>query len=238
MLVEIDSTNREAARRAPDLSGPHWIMARKQWRGQGRMGRKWVDPVGNFAASLVLFPSEPLGQVALRSYAAALAVYDGLVEVGVGDDQLGVKWPNDVLVHDRKISGILLETVQITSERRALVIGIGVNLQSCPMPEEVQSPSKLPISLSELLPEPPSQDAFLNILARSYAHYETMFRAYGFGPLRTAWLKRCIHHNQDIAARLPHQIMRGEFDTLDQHGHLVLRLEDGAKRLIAAADLL
>ena len=76
ILENVDSTNAEAARIAPSLTGPEWILALRQTQGRGRRGRPWADPQGNFAATLVMRPNETPDKVALRSFVASLALYD------------------------------------------------------------------------------------------------------------------------------------------------------------------
>ena len=79
VLATVDSTNAEAARIAGSLSSPTWILGLKQTAGRGRGGRQWADPQGNFAATLVLFPADPLQTRVLRSFVAAVALFDALV---------------------------------------------------------------------------------------------------------------------------------------------------------------
>ncbi|MEC8039505.1 MAG: biotin--[acetyl-CoA-carboxylase] ligase, partial [Pseudomonadota bacterium] len=107
VLASIDSTNAEAARIADHLAGPEWILALEQTAGRGRRGRAWVNPVGNFAATLVLHPTEPPEVVALRSFVASLALYDAFVAVTGRPQGLSLKWPNDVLLNGGKVAGIL-----------------------------------------------------------------------------------------------------------------------------------
>ena len=109
VLGEVDSTNAEAARIAGNLDGPEWILGLRQTAGRGRRGRGWADPEGNFAATLVLFPGEPAGRVALRSFVASLALLDAFVAVTGRPDGFALKWPNDVLLNGGKVAGILLE---------------------------------------------------------------------------------------------------------------------------------
>ena len=80
-LPEIDSTNAEGFRRAATLAGPTWILAGLQTAGRGRRARPWTSPPGNFHGTLVLKPTEPPETVALRSFAAALALRDALVQL-------------------------------------------------------------------------------------------------------------------------------------------------------------
>ncbi|MEM8581197.1 MAG: biotin--[acetyl-CoA-carboxylase] ligase, partial [Pseudomonadota bacterium] len=105
VLAEVDSTNAEAARIAPTLAGPTWILGLHQTAARGRRGRAWVNPRGNFAATLVMRPSEPPERVALRSFVAALALRDALVRATGQADAFALKWPNDVLLNGGKVAG-------------------------------------------------------------------------------------------------------------------------------------
>src|SRR6056297_3225873 len=133
VLAEVDSTNAEAARMATELTGPTWIMARNQTAARGRRGRGWANPAGNFAATLVLHPSEPPEQAALRSFVASLALYDGIVAATGRAQGLSLKWPNDVLLNGGKLAGILLESAGHGPRLSHLAIGIGVNLRNARM---------------------------------------------------------------------------------------------------------
>ena len=91
----------EASRRLPGLTRPLWILAQKQTSGRGRRGRAWVDPAGNFAATLVMRLADPPARLALRSFTAALALRDALTELTGLDTAFALKWlwsaPMDVI---------------------------------------------------------------------------------------------------------------------------------------------
>ncbi|HEX9857902.1 MAG TPA: biotin--[acetyl-CoA-carboxylase] ligase, partial [Paracoccaceae bacterium] len=110
ILGTVDSTNAFAARLAPGLTGPAWVLAGEQTAGRGRRGRAWSSPRGNFHASLVMQPTEPPEVVALRSFAAALALRDTCVALTGLPQAFALKWPNDVLLNGGKLAGILLES--------------------------------------------------------------------------------------------------------------------------------
>ncbi|MDK2775208.1 MAG: biotin--[acetyl-CoA-carboxylase] ligase, partial [Tabrizicola sp.] len=131
-LPEIDSTNAEGFRRAAGLPGPTWIIAGLQTAGRGRRARPWASPQGNFHATLVLKPVEPPEHVALRSFAAALALRDALVALTGLPQGFTLKWPNDVLCNGGKLAGILLESQGLGGPDPVLCIGIGVNLIAAP----------------------------------------------------------------------------------------------------------
>ena len=109
---EISSTNAEALRCAGQIEKPTWFFAHKQTAGRGRGGKAWVDPVGNFAATALLFPQGAIQDVALRSFVAGLAGHDALVEISFGENEFSLKWPNDVLLKDKKLAGIEIERIK------------------------------------------------------------------------------------------------------------------------------
>ena len=235
-MDEVDSTNAEAARIAPTLAGPEWILALKQTRGRGRRGRAWADPTGNFAATYVMQPSEPPAQVALRSFVASLALYDALVAACGRSDCFALKWPNDVLLNGGKLAGILLESIGSGPKTSHLAIGIGVNLKTAPGLGEVEKDATPPVALlseTGALVTPPE---FLSLLAPAYAKWEHQFTTFGFEPVRTAWLARAARIGQVITARTGRSEIIGTFEAIDTSGQLILSTPKG-RQAIAAADI-
>src|SRR5690606_34794108 len=96
ILDSIDSTNAEALRRAPGLTRPVWILARRQEQGRGRRGRGWESPAGNFSASLALPDAGTPAEAAKLSFVAALALHEVLAGLVGPLAQVAIKWPNDV----------------------------------------------------------------------------------------------------------------------------------------------
>lgn len=236
VLASIDSTNAEAARIADHLAGPEWILALEQTAGRGRRGRAWVNPVGNFAATLVLHPTEPPEVVALRSFVASLALYDAFVAVTGRPQGLSLKWPNDVLLNGGKVAGILLESVGMARDIRHIGIGIGVNLKDAPGADQVEEGALRPVSLLSETGIAVSPEEFLDALAPAYAHHEAQFRIYGFEPIRALWLDRAARLGEVITARSMRDERTGTFETVDAAGNLVLSTAKG-RETIAAADI-
>lgn len=234
VLAEVDSTNAEAARMAAQLSGPQWILGLRQTKGRGRRGRAWADPAGNFAATLLLHPRETPDQVALRSFVAALALYDAFVAVTGRAAAFSLKWPNDVLLNGGKVAGILLESAGSAAGLSHIAIGIGVNLQSAPDTGAVEAGATRPVSLLSETGVLVTPEEFLDALAAAYARYETQFTTYGFAPIRTAWLDRAARIGDVITARTMTSETTGTFETVDIQGNLVLKTSNGAVAIPAA----
>ena len=232
VLPEIDSTNAEAVRRADTLDAPTWILALRQTAGRGRRGRAWRDPGGNFAATLVMQPSGPPTDAALRSFVAALALHDALVGLTGRAEAFTLKWPNDVLLNGAKLAGILLESTAQGRGLRHLAIGIGVNLRNAPPAQEGEM---RPTSLWEFGVDVTPED-MLTHLAAAYAQREATLLAEGFAPIRAAWLARAARLGTSIVARAGGAETTGVFETIDDSGALILTTDTG-RRSIAAADV-
>ena len=124
----LDSTNAEALRAVDrGATAPFVVLAERQTAGRGRRGRQWVSPFAeNIYYSLVLRMDGGMRQLEGLSLVVGLAVLSALREVGVSD--VGLKWPNDVLVNNKKIAGILLELVGDPADVCHVVLGIGINV--------------------------------------------------------------------------------------------------------------
>ncbi|WP_293573169.1 biotin--[acetyl-CoA-carboxylase] ligase [Phaeobacter sp.] len=234
ILEEVDSTLDEAARRAPTLSGPEWILAKRQTKGRGRRGRAWKEPKGNFAATLVMHPKGPPEDAALRSFVAALAVHEACTALCGELSGLDVKWPNDVLLNGGKLAGILLESAGSNGGVSHLSVGIGVNLVETPMREWLEPEAVWPVSLLSETGIQVTPEQFLSEVALAFARLELQFTTYGFGPIRTAWLARAARLGEVVTARTMTSETEGTFETVDERGNLVLVTAKGRVSIPAA----
>ena len=230
----VDSTNAHGLRLASSLTEPAWFLAHEQTAGRGRRARPWISPRGNFHGTLVLRPSEATSQVALRSFAAALALREAFVEVTGLPEAFALKWPNDVLLNGGKVAGILLESQSSGEGVAHLAIGFGVNLFASPDASLVEPRAVPPVSLLRETGHRVSPEAFLDHLAPAYARWEAVFQAEGFAPLRQEWLIRAARLGQPIRACVGTQCHEGRFETIDGSGALILVQPGGAIAISAA----
>jgi BirA family biotin operon repressor/biotin-[acetyl-CoA-carboxylase] ligase len=232
-VAEIDSTNDEAKRRAGEGAAHGTLVwARAQSAGRGRRGRRFISPPGNLYLSILLRPDRPAASAAQLGFAAALALGDALAPLLPDPERLRYKWPNDVLIDGRKVSGILLESQAAGAGRLDwLIVGIGVNLAS--FPENVDYPA---ISLAAAAARAVTVEALLEALAGRFEAWYERWRQEGFAPLRGAWLARARGVGEAIRVRLQGEEASGRFAGLDDDGALLL--EDGAtRRRIGAGDV-
>ena len=129
VLREVDSTSEFLKRRQTTTTrqGIHVCLAEWQSAGRGRRGRHWVSPYGaNLYLSLACILDEGILQSGGLSLAVAISVHRTLT--GLGINGLGLKWPNDIFFHQRKLAGILLDLSGEGSGNYQVIIGVGINL--------------------------------------------------------------------------------------------------------------
>ena len=198
------------------------VWAAEQKAGRGRRGRTWHSPKGNLYFSVLLKPkTNNLGHY---SFMASLALNDLLRDL-LPEASLTLKWPNDVLLERKKISGILLE-----SEGDSLILGIGLNVLH--HPEDALYPST---SLKEAGKEALSlSDILEKLLTRLFYWYGVLDKK-NFSFIRSAWLERA--QKGDLRIEQGEETLWGTFKTIDEKGNLVLKLADGSERSISTGDV-
>jgi len=231
-VAEIDSTNEALRQRAAEGEREGLVLrADVQTAGRGRRGRDWTSPAGNLYVSMLLRPDCAPVVGATLGFVAAIAL--GAVLRGLTPAPVLHKWPNDVLVDGQKISGMLLEAgTRWDGQLDWLVLGLGVNIVSHPgggihPATDIVASGGQPIAPQELLKR------FLTGFGPAY---DTWSRS-GFGALRETWLAHAAGIGDRVVARLEREEIAGRFADLDPDGTLVMALEGGRQRRIAAGDV-
>ena len=228
VLPEVDSTNSELMRRArAGRLEPVLLVAEQQTAGRGRMGRQWhsgTQATGQrgqpltFSLGLNLAPADWSG----LSLAVGLSVAQSL------HPDIRLKWPNDLWWHDRKLAGILIETVNWgeASASRYVVIGVGINLQT----PDAAGLSTAPVGLRELLPDVDAAQALLRMAAPLVQSVQR-FEAHGFVPFQKAF------NTRDALAQLPVTLsdgLQGVAQGVDATGALLVAGAQGVQRITSA----
>lgn len=230
-FARLDSTNSEARRRAQRLGAsarPHWLVAAEQSAGRGRHGRAWHSPRGNLFASLLL-PRVCLRRAHELAFVAGLSARAALAQFVPPPHALQLKWPNDVLLNDRKICGILLESGAPDGAGASwLALGIGINLVA--HPPKTAWPA---IALAALVTPPPDADSMLAALTHAFAAQYAAWREQGFDAVRTAWLASAWGRGKRVRVRVGAQAIEGRFRTLTAEGALCLDTDAGPRTLLA-----
>lgn len=204
------------------------VQSLQQTKGRGRHGNDWVSPMGNLYISLLLRPSCRADKAAQMAFVVALALSEAMGEVIEDGHAKTLKWPNDILIDGRKVSGILLET-KLDKHGRVdyLVIGTGVNIFAPPEGAEGLDRIK-----KERLAVNTFRDLYLQKLQAHYIEWQDK----GFAPMREAWLKQAHGLGRTMTIRLPETSFDGTFDGIDDNGALIATV-NGERKIFTAGDV-
>jgi BirA family transcriptional regulator, biotin operon repressor / biotin---[acetyl-CoA-carboxylase] ligase len=234
-LETIDSTNLEAIRQAK-AGAPEGlcIVAREQTAGRGRLDRIWQSPKdAGLYLSIVLRPAIEMNKWPLLSLAAALAVSDALVlACSVKPD---IKWPNDVCVNDRKLCGILAETIE-TAPGPAAIVGIGINLTRAALSDDL---SQTATSIEEVTGSAPDAERILSELLTAFGErYEILQSSDGCEHTIREWCANSsFAYERRVRVSLETETFTGITRGLDRDGALRVETDDGQIRIVRAGDV-
>jgi len=230
----LDSTNTEALRQAKlGADEGLCVIADRQTAGRGRLGRKWVSGDGSgLYFSVVLRPKLETAYLPLITLMAGLAVYDTLMEFGLKPD---IKWVNDVLIGDNKISGILAETVD-TPRGLAVVLGIGINLASANFSDEIGASAT---SIKEETGKSVSASEVAERLTGYISYfYEILGSESGREEILKQWQRRSSYFiGRPVRVTLHQGSVEGVTDGLEINGALRVKRSDGSVAIIQAGDV-
>jgi BirA family biotin operon repressor/biotin-[acetyl-CoA-carboxylase] ligase len=225
MFDEIDSTNLEARRLIENgIDNDFVILASKQSKGRGRKGKEWISDEGNLYLSLILRPYGKSYTFCQLSFITALALYDAISILSKDSQKpidLKLKWPNDILVNNAKISGILLESARHTN-KEYIIIGVGVNVKVAP--EEIGQKTA---SLEQICGSRIDVNDVLGLFMSNFHKYYRRWQMDGFAQLRRLWLSRA--HKIGEIVTIAHDNLRvsGAFKDINNQGAIRLKLASG-----------
>jgi BirA family biotin operon repressor/biotin-[acetyl-CoA-carboxylase] ligase len=231
----IDSTNLEAMRQAKAGAAEGLcIVAREQTQGRGRLDRSWQSPKdAGLYCSVVLRPRLEINVWPLITMMTALAVCDALVKAcGLHAD---IKWPNDLQFNQRKLCGILAETVE-TEEGHAVVVGIGINLKADSLPATV---SDLATSVEEATGQRTDGAGILSELLKALdQRYELLQSPSGGEHTIREWCANSSYAiGRQVRVALENDTFEGTTRGLESDGALRVQVADGKIRLVRAGDV-
>lgn len=231
----IDSTNLEAMRQArAGASEGLCIIAREQTAGRGRLDRSWHSPKdAGLYFSIVLRPTLEMNMWPLLPLMAALAVSDALMKsCGLRAD---IKWPNDILADDRKLCGILAETVE-TTNAPAAIVGIGINLTTEGVPEDLRATAT---SIEETTNRKSQVEAVMIELLKAIAErYDVLQTAGGCEHTLREWCANSsFAFDRQVRVSLGVDSFVGTTRGLESDGALRVETADGKIKIVRAGDV-
>ena len=240
---QIGSTSDEALAlvRSGAVTAPTLFLTDEQTagRGRGRASGSWSTNAGNLAVSFAHFPQSPVRDWPALSYVAGLVLARTLTDVcGFPEDSIRLKWPNDAFVSGGKVAGLLLETATAPTGQQALVLGMGLNIETAP---QLDRPDYVARDLRALGYNGPAKAVVLGLI-HNWAEAVRRFdldsgsRAHLF----REWQSRALYLNEEINVRIDAENqLRGQFIGLDDEtGALKLKMSNGEIRTVLAGDVM
>ncbi len=203
------------------------VIAGRQSAGRGRMERVWVSPPGSLALSVLLYPRPDF--MPILTMMAALAVSTAVKAVAGPETVL--KWPNDVLIGGRKVSGILAESGTY-SGRNYAVLGIGINVNN---PAAALGGVSYPAT--SLLEELGRQVSLVELAVSLLSEIDRLYVSNDRRAIYEEWRNRLETVGRRISLVTEDSVYQGVAESVDDDGNLRLRLDDGRLVLFAAGDV-
>jgi BirA family biotin operon repressor/biotin-[acetyl-CoA-carboxylase] ligase len=231
---ELESTN-DAARALAEAGEPEGalVIADFQRSGRGRMNRAWQAPDGSsLLFSMLLRPPIGPAQALLPVMAVSLGVMEGIRRVG--DLPARLKWPNDILIREKKAGGILCELGLECRELKYVIVGVGVNVNFDPRAVAGIPPDATSIQV-ELGRRQPRAELLRAILEEIEPRYRKIARGES---LREEWARALATIGRRVKVSLPKEEFSGMAEAIDESGALLLRQDDGTLRTILAGDVM
>ncbi|MEJ8544831.1 biotin--[acetyl-CoA-carboxylase] ligase [Brevibacillus borstelensis] len=221
-----------AAKGAPEGT---LVIAEQQTGGKGRLGRPWHSPKGTgIWMSLIIRPEIPLPKTPQMTLLAAVALAKTMwEETGV---EIKIKWPNDIFIGDKKVSGVLTELNAESDRVNYLVIGMGINanLEQKDIPPELSS---IATSLRIEAGKPIKRVAFIRRFCENFEREYDHYLQEGFERVKAEWEQHSYTIGKWITVSTIQQTLEGRAIGLDEEGVLILEDASGKRHKVYSADV-
>ncbi|UCZ54805.1 biotin--[acetyl-CoA-carboxylase] ligase [Bacillus shivajii] len=209
------------------------VIADEQVSGRGRLGREWYSPPETgIWMSMILRPKVDFRRAPQLTLVTAVAVVRAIEHVTKLEAE--IKWPNDLLLNGKKIAGILTEMQADPDQIKAVIIGVGINVNHRSFPEGIED---IATSLAN------ESDRTFNraeLIAQILKEFEWLYDAYltkGFSFIKPLWEARSNTIGRMIKARTANDVIEGFAEGIDEEGVLLLRDKTGDRHNIYSADI-
>ncbi len=205
---------KELAYNNPDLPEGSLICATEQTQGHGRHGRAWLGGEGNLYLSFLIRAKCNINDIGQLSLLTGLALSRAI------EQDIILKWPNDVLIQDKKCCGILIDAAPVIDNKIAyLIIGIGVNIKSAPL------------ETSTCLGKSIDKNQFMDRVLSAFSDCYEQWKNEGFTDLREEWLSQTCPKGQKISVKIGSRQIKGSFERIDMLGNLILICDNTLKEI-------
>jgi len=208
------------------------VVAEGQTRGRGRLDRGWFSPPGGIWMSLILRPLLSPADIPKITLMTSVVVAKTISEVtGLG---VKIKWPNDILLHSRKVAGILTEMGAEADRLNFVVVGMGINANVDIFPPDIESHAT---SIKRVLGENVDRLKLLRCLLEQLERKYIRLQEGKFKGILNEWKKLCTTLGSQVKILTVDGEIQGKATGVDEHGALILKLASGEIKTIYAGDV-
>jgi BirA family biotin operon repressor/biotin-[acetyl-CoA-carboxylase] ligase len=231
---EVDSTN-EVAKVLAQEGAPEGtvVIAERQRKGKGRGGKPWISPIGGAWMSIILRPDTlPMNAPQLTFTAGVAAAKTIKEEYGL---EVGIKWPNDILIENKKVCGILTEISAEKDSIDYIIAGIGIDANV----DLDQLPPELREETTSLKSELEKEISRMMLVRKFLENFEAMYNEFNqgnFQKILQKWRKYSKTIGSNVQIRKGTEIIQGEAVGVNREGVLILELKDGSLRKIISGE--
>ena len=224
---EVSSTNTIAKFLSEnDVENGSVVICEKQNAGKGRSGKFWESPLGGIWLSIILKPDVDYSKLPIITLATGVAVAKALKKIGIENPE--IKWPNDIIINDRKICGILTESVSKLNNIESVIIGVGIdaNIDTHQLPEELQNTTT---TIKEELGKSIDENHLIKIFFEEFEEIIEIFNQNRYEEILKEWRKRSYSIGKIVEVRKP---FNNYYDAyvlgISKEGALVVERNDGS----------
>ena len=231
---EVDSTNNVAKELAmKGASEGTIVIAESQRSGKGRRGKKWVSPSGGVWMSIILHPDIPPSNAPQLTLATGVAVAKTLNQECRLD--VGIKWPNDILIGNKKVCGILTEGSATSNGLEYVVVGIGIDLNV----DVDNFPPELRDGATSIKSELEKEISGVKLVQKFLENFEEIyneFKAGKFAEILKEWRRLSKTIGTYVEVHKKGRVVKGEAVGINRNGNLILEMGDGSLRKVISGE--
>ena len=232
---EVGSTNAVAKFLSENgIENGSVVIAEKQTAGRGRTGKSWESPLGGVWLSIILAPDVDDSKIPLITLATGVAVAKTLEKIGIDNPE--IKWPNDLMLNDKKVCGILTEAVTNFNKIRNVIVGVGIdaNFSTDELPEELKG---ITTTLKEELGKEVDKNLLIKIFLEEFEEICELFNHDCHETILTEWRKRSYTIGKTVEVKKPSNKTYDAYAIgISKEGSLVVEKSDGSLEKVISGE--
>ncbi len=234
-LEKVDSTNQYLKKYLTDNKKIRVCLAETQTAGRGRLSRQWHSPFAKNIYLSLLYPwQQDISALSGLSLVISLALCHAIEKISGLTNEVFIKWPNDLLIHGKKLAGSLIEIQAESNGFCQAIIGMGINVN---MKEATHDEiNQQWTSLQSVSDQYYDRNALCSEIINHVVTYLEQFSLHGLSYFQEQWQQRDYLHNKSISLLSGKDQYSGVAAGIDNQGHLILTLDNGQKQAFSSGD--